>query len=755
MQKSWAIPIILVLLVGAAPPTGAAPVAAAPASAVAQAMPPVKPDQPPLEPDRTIVPGARLIGTPTSVHWGERYTIRIPAAPDVKWSFQDGFMWTGTSKLTLGGSTVIGKCDSTIDPKPGQGYSCTYVAPTPGDWGFPGTGWAVFEVLFSRPSMPAGSTNMTYGRVYVAIVPPEKAVLSGILRDDTGAGVRSVRISVVGAGRTTTTSTGPDGSYALLLTNGTYTVTPKGSWDPAKRVVTIKGRGVTADFRAATPGLSFRIDGSRLVSGLDWTTVPATGLAWRSGTLKATDAHGGPIADEAIQIDRPYFDGSAPGQVPAPRISLCDATTWRPIFTSTDRVERITDGSGEVGFTIMFGTEPSTSLLHARIASGVTALDVERLAQQGTVTGPSTSEITTPMQNAAKLGLPAPPMFALSAGSLQATLTEWWLAYRAGDQVGPARMLPAGDFVPVRTRDNKAAAIVFYPAGNPAPLRDHLATGAPLPAGYATSLLTFRQVPFTPTGDLLQWQVVLNDLPSLAAWESANGPATDGFLLNGSGLGTAGWLGGPIPPSIVDRTARAAYARCVPGASPPTIAVEVHSPVQVTLTEGDGGFAIPASRGAAATYVVPGGSQSLALSGTGSGPAVIVVRTGDDARAFAFASTSGATGTVALSAAADPQVTFAGKAIRAGRGVALRMSGGSTSLRVGRSARLGLRVTDGFRTPVANALVTVRGAGVAVSGRTDAKGTVRLVVRPTARGTVVIAASAPGSRPARMSATAR
>jgi len=380
---------------------------------------------------------------------------------------------------------------------------------------------------------------------------------------------------------------------------------------------------------------------------------------------------------------------------------------------------------------------------------------VERIGQTGAVSGPSVSDITTPMQNAVRLGLPAPPMFASSAGSLQSVLIEWWLAYRSGDQVGPDRMLPAGDFVPVRTADNRRGAIVFYPGGNPGPLRDHLTLGAALPADYATATLGFREVPITPDGALLQWQAVLNDLPSLATWEAANGPATDGFLLTGTGLGTAGWLGGPIPPSIVDRTARAAYARCNPGASPPATGVEIHSPVRIDIADGSGVFALPGSGRGAVTYVVPRESTKLKLIGTASGTATVVARTDETVRSYTFMARKGASGDLSLTAGAATRLTFAGRSIPATSGVALRMVGSPRSVKAGQVNKVRVRVTDALGSAVPMATVTARGAGTAMSGRTDDRGLVTLILRPKARGSVTLVASAPAARPARLSVASR
>lgn len=607
--------------------------------------------------------------------------------------------------------------------------------------------WVTFQIGFDYlPSCSPAGCLSTSARSYVALLPKGSSLISGSVRDGEDHMVRGVPVTITGQGKRYSTATDGAGLFTALLPVGTWTITPSGTWDPPVRVIALGPNGARADFKAPVSELDFAVEGSRLVNGVDWTIAPATGLTWRSGVVRAHTPSGSPLGNRVVQLDAPYFDGSGPGQLPRPRISICDAVTWRPMFTSEDRTERVTDSNGEVPFTIMLGTDVGTSLLHARLGDAAAALDVERIAQTGVVTGPSVSDIVTPMQNAVRLGLPAPPLFAFSAGSLQSGLVEWWLAYRAGEQVGPSRMLPAGDFVPVRSADGSKAAIVFYPAGNPGPLREHLAAGTGLPADYPTLTLSFRQVPFSPNGDLLQWQAVLTDLPPLGTWEAANGPASAGFSAGGS-LGTAGWLGGPLPPVVIDRTARMGYARCVPGASPPTTTIEVHSPVTVELPEGSGGFRMTGAAGDATTYVVPDGTGTLQLRGTGSGRASIVVRSDEDVRTFSITARRGASGELRLGESEGPaRLIFAGKAIVGESGVALRMSGLPRSLKAGRSSKVTVRVRDAYGAPAGDVAVTAKGAGIRVSGRTDPRGRVTLLLKPVSRGNVTFSARAPGSR---------
>jgi hypothetical protein len=754
MRRPGVFPTVLAALAAAiataaVPPSGAAPalsdpesvtLAAAEAAPAASSLPPMPGE--PQDPDPGMMGGATWSISPLVVHPGDSFTLKTRTTSASGFSIPDPSpgAYAASPRCVHSGSGA------------GAGSTCTYPVVQPEYFQQPY--WIRTEVWFTpipQRGCDTGSCDMTVARRYVAVVAGGTSVLSGVLTDANGAGVGGVAMAVRGGGTSRTVRTSATGAYTTVLPLGTYTVTPTGNWDPPARSVRLRSGGTAADFRAAVAELDFAIEGSRLVNGLDWSTAPATGLAWRSGTVRAHTASGAPLADQVVQIDAPYLDGSAPGSRPAPRIAVCDAGTYRPLFTTGDRAERISDAGGTVGFTLMLGSEPSTSLFHARLRDDVTALDVERIGLTGAVTGPAAEDITRPMQNATALGLPAPPLFALSAASLQAGLVEWWLGYRSGDQVGADRMLSAGDFVPVRTADNARGAIVFYPAGNPGPLREHLVSGTPLPADYATVTLGFRQVPFDVHGNLFQFQVRLDGLPSLPAWEAENGPATDGFLLAGTGLGTSGWLGGPLPPGVVQRSARVAYARCVPGALPPVTVVEVHSPVRLSLPDGSGGFALPAASGTPATYVIPTGSaQQLALAGTGSGTATIVVRVGGTVRAYALHPRRGAAGTLQLNAAgAATRLVFAGRTVTATQGVTLRVTGLPRELKAGTRRSATVRVRDGFGDPAALAQVVARGAGVFARGRTRASGIARIVLRPDTRGSVVVMVTTPGARASR------
>ena len=74
------------------------------------------------------------------------------------------------------------------------------------------------------------------------------------------------------------------------------------------------------------------------------------------------------------------------------------------------------------------------------------------------------------------------------------------------------------------------------------------------------------------------------------------------------------------------------------------------------------------------------------------------------------------------------------------------MSGLPRSLKAGRSSKVTVRVRDAYGVPAGDVAVTAKGAGIRVSGRTDPRGRVTLLLKPVSRGNVTVSARAPGSR---------
>ena len=685
---------LLPLGVASGPPAASLPEVTSTADSLTPAATPRPPTMPPypyatgpLSIDQSRVPGAFATVSTRVVHPKGKITVTFGGATsDVWWSV-----------ASMPGVASAGPCAQNSPQGRGGRYTCTFTLSS-AEYYPRLPQWLTFTVGFTwGPScFPGGCFQTTAFRAFIALLPAASSVLSGSVRDRDNRMLPNVPVSIAGMGRRYATATNGAGEFTALLPQGTWTVTPTGTWDPPSRVVALGPSGARADFKAPVSEVDFTIAGSRLVNGVDWTTADASGLVARSGVVTAHTASGTPLANRVVQLDAPYRDGQGPGAADRPRIVACDAT-WRSLFTTAERAERITDGNGQVPFTLLLGNEAGTFLWHTRLRDDVTALDVERIGLTSTAEkGPSVPDITELMQKGQSLGLAKPPVSAISLAALQTGLVEWWLAYRASPWAGPSGAKHTGDFVPIRSADGRAAAIAFYPAGDPGPLRSHLLSGAPLPAGYPTAVLQFRQVLLDIyTGKIMGWAIRLDSLPDVATWEAGNGAAVPGYLLGAAGIGN-GWLGGPIPPPATDRTARAAYARCVPGAAPPSAVVEVHSPVRVTLPPGSGAFVLSSSARAGTSYLVPA-AATLGVTGTGTGLTRVVVRRGSAASTFSFVARRGVSGAVGIATAGVPsRMSYARASVRAVAGVPLLVTGVPTRLSVGRTARVVLRATDLF-----------------------------------------------------------
>jgi len=336
-----------------------------------------------------------------------------------------------------------------------------------------------------------------------------------------------------------------------------------------------------------------------------------------------------------------------------------------------------------------------------------------------------------------------------------------------------------GDFGPFRSADGRNGGIVFYPSGNPGPLRAHLLTGTPLPGGYETRVIALRRVVILGgTSWVAQLSSGPTGLMSVQQWENVEfrTKAVAGYAIPRAGE-RLGWFGGPYPPSSANAGARRAFDRCAPGAAPANTVFAVHSPLRLLIRDAKGrklgydakgklvgtlgGWVSRGGKGAAGTttYVVPAGSYSVGLTGTGRGRATIVASTpgatGDRVAVFALTSRTGASGTLKVGArGAATTLTFAGRRVRAAPGVGLRVAGVPRRVSAGRRVVLKLRVSDQFGARVGGALVAVRGAGIEAGALSDARGGVRLTFVAPRSGRLTVAASAPGHVATRRTVTA-
>ncbi len=410
--------------------------------------------------------------------------------------------------------------------------------------------------------------------------------------------------------------------------------------------------------------LDLRTASTALFEGVPWTRVQATGAVVNAGSARLTNARGEPRPGQAVTIDAPYWDGHPPGA--DPRVLICDAD-WNRVYPGTG-FQRTTDDSGRVDFTTFFGSELGLWWLHGRETADVRAFGVLPVGQLGSIAGPDQRIIDT-IQQSRKLGLPAAPLAGASLSQVQAGLLEWLLAHWTYGPLGGS-VAETGAFAPIRNVSGTAAAIVFYPAGDPAPLRSHLEAGTPLPYPAYAFVIPFKHValPYPSLTSPVKhiwyadfgggtWSDASKEPPygksalTLGQWEGTNGPARLGYAKPRPNEGLA-FLGSPYPPPLAPSRMRLRYEHCVPGAAPSLDVVEAYSPIRLRFTDKSsglpfgydakgkyvnlvGGFVERGKGRQPDRYVLPSGDYTVQITGTGRGRATLVVTQGDRTSTFA------------------------------------------------------------------------------------------------------------------------
>ena len=591
--------------------------------------------------------------------------------------------------------------------------------------------------------------------------PPSGVVVEGHVRDHRGQALGGVSVEAVAieGGKRSTATTDTGGAYRLELSAGAYNVRPvltrktdRERYTPPVAYFERATGTVTEDFQLAPgDGLDLSTLSSRLIAGLWWTTVTASGSAQVDAAARIENGRGDPVAEEPVTVDAPYWD-VAPTGSSAPEVVICD-DSWQRVYPSGG-FEQTTNADGTIGFHMFFGGVLGNFYLHAREKQDVTVFDVERFGQLGQVGTVDHDEILMALKTNQGYG-PAPTN-AKTAAQLQEGLIAWLLARRAGI-VGPAGLSPMGEFAPIKNSAGTIAAIVFYPAGDPLPLRAHLLTGAPLPAGYQTRVLRITSLGPLGAGP------ILNGLPTLGDWERSFGAARYGFL-SPRGNANLVFLGFPYPPAATDPL-RSSFDRCVPGTNPLTV-VQSHSPARITLRDNSGhSFDVDARgrihknqlaatyvkgrAGQPDTYILPADNYTATITGTGRGPATVVIstpgKTGDNVEVFSLRARKGATGKLTLrSTGAARTLRFGGVTVHANTGIALRVSGIPHRLIALQRTRLALRVVSQFGQAVAGALITATGNRLAARALTDARGRATLIVLTPRQGRVRVRIAIPG-----------
>ena len=590
--------------------------------------------------------------------------------------------------------------------------------------------------------------------------PPGAFVVQGDVHDHRGRPLARAEVAAVAVdtGARTVGVTDASGAYRLKLDAGAYNVrvVPVGKTDreryipPVAYVVRSTG-SVTEDFELAPADLiDLSTSRSQLMDGKSWTTVPASGWASVQATVSVQNGRGDPVADLPVDVDPPRWDGQPEGMNNRPEVLMCDAA-WRRVYPGSG-LQSDTGPDGSVAFHIFFGTVLGDFFLRSRETGDHEVFGVQRFGQLGTVGEVRPKDIVTTLDD--NQGIGPPPGHTATAAALQDGLVAWLINRLAADNE-QSRF----GFAPIRNKRGTVGAIVFYPSGEPLLLRAHLLDGMPLSVEYHAFVLPIENPPI-PYGDA---EANPRNLIPLEDWEKQFGPAQYGFLAAAANQDLV-FLGFPYPPAATDPQ-RASFDQCVPDTEP-LIIVQANSALSVQFSGSGGrrfdvgadgqivrdqlgGSYVPAHAGIPNTYILPVGSYSATVTGSGAGPASLVVSSsgtsGDRAQVFSLCARKHATGTLALSPSGAPAVLrFGGTTVRADVHMTLLVRGLPARLLAGRPTTLTLRALSQFGAPVPGALVTLSGNGPTLTAETDSGGLATLRLTAPRRSGVCVRVSMPG-----------
>jgi hypothetical protein len=510
-----------------------------------------------------------------------------------------------------------------------------------------------------------------------------------------------------------------------------------------------------------------RLEQTAVSVSLGPSSVAANGAGLSLATLLATRGGQG-LAGRTLSI-QPDPDADAP------RTVVCDTRAGGGLLWPTHRFgdgtrsvtgfDVKTDSTGEKQLKLLTGSQPGTFSLNATLKGQASIFDVAQLTVRGGGAGQDPASLDDKLTRAGRDFMEgASPRFAAAVGlrsgqhggtlAREQALLEWLTQARAG-----GGGLDGLAFGPIRSADGRAGILV-YPQGQTV----RTPSGAITPGTGGSRMVidvealaqavganqTLGGIFRFPDLSLPQFAGVVQPL---ASWQGGGAPVV-GFATSLRNEDLA-YFGYPEPPPL-GTSGRRDFDACLDLGLGAFVA-EVHSPLRLTFATngGDelglapggpvldvpGGF-VSAPRGGVARYGVPaGGMRSLRLLGTGSGRATVVLSgpRGGAPSVFAFVVKAGQSGTARLSGSATPQsLTFAGKRVRASRGVGLQLK---APRKVAAGKRFAVVVKDQFGRAAAG--VTVSGGGGLRS--TDARG--RAVLKAPRRGrSVTVVASGGGFR---------
>lgn len=662
-----------------------------------------------------------------------------------------------------------------------------------GGGGGGGSGYVAPGVKNAVSSIDASVGN---GSLTISFVPGGAATIAGRVAGGDGKGLSGITVTATGSdGSSQSAVTSIDGSYSLDVVPDTYTVSPEGpppgsgpstKWDitacdgaPSHGSCTV----TVKDGDAKTA--SFAVPSDHVTITLDPQGVANDGFGMVNVTVTDQDSQGNPVAGKTVEIDPPVtYDQPA---------LICDAAS-RLVYPTRlgdgsllgAHFDRITDGSGQIQFTVYMGIVSGDWLLEAGEPGQPSSWDHKTLPVGG-----ASGRGELPTELPSLLWSTNTTALADFSGGSVSDILSWLGQVKAGSD---GAILSGLGFVPIWARSpagGTSAGVVVFAAAARQQVFDYLDGKTTTPPAEAQAIVidaaALRELEFAT---YLAGHPVARPpdrLPDLNEWaiggrldigESATGQAR--FLpIPAHGRPQAGFAQpqghedllyeyGPYPPFGGDSSVHASFDHCVGPVFGTSITV--HSPVSVIASDGHGHSAgvTPQGRprddlpGAIVQYhgkhltsvLIPTGTYHLQLTGTGNGPAHLVITSlgvgGAATSVFAFTAHRGRRGTLSLQGARAPRsFKFGGHSVSRRPGVGLVVTGLPSSLRHDRIGRLRLAIRDQFGAPVAGILATLQGPPVphAPTAVSDTRGRMLVSVRPTATGTLTVRFTGAGYLP--------
>lgn len=576
--------------------------------------------------------------------------------------------------------------------------------------------------------------------------------VSGTITDEFGRGLSGVKTSLTGP-ESAADVTDARGKYKIeVAKEGTYELTATGSGRGPNEIYYILSGGVSSGGTAADVTLG-GASGSNSAT-VDWELdrrlqfsvtahdpAPANGVSRTVATVRALTQHGDPAPEVGLFIDPPT---SA-----TPRAVICSTGAgsqllW-PKLNGDGSISPVglpagpqttTNKNGEVSFRIFPGTAPGPFLItgsrrdadSASFSSFAQAIEFK----------PTNSRTFNRDQLARAL-------FENDAGSTFFGDQSVVFERLAGAQGDSANGLSGIDAAPLLTTGTERRGILFYPRGTlPADFAKFRAT---LPAFEGA----FADNSFVLEDALLQQITGTPELPSLREWAGGEPVVADA-------ADRRNFLGWPIP-----TTTNGGLGTCLSdGIGNENLFWAAHSPVDLLLTAKGKKLGTDASgrkhhdlagsffRSAGVDYIVaPRGAYKLTVTGTGSGPVVLEARQGGATSIAQFKAKRGKKATLKVSgnSVLPNSFRFDGKRVKPLAGVPLEVRGLPKKLRVGKKAKLKLKVKDAFGDPVPFPTLNASGATGSATAFGGAGGVIATTLRPKKAGAAKLTISAPDLLP--------